>query len=205
MPEHVHTDFFSGGWSLHGSRTSERCRPFHVGGCRQGTLKLLDILERAYRACLRYAQAQVVIGGLDCVVIVDATASPDLISPKQFDKFAKPFTRRGTYRPDHFYICGKSHPILTRMAEVTSGISIFERRYGRGQADCRARKPRVGDNVDVNTVLLFGEPEDVVLATRAVIDKGPDCSTTSCGISPVAPTKNLQTMVETGKKFGTKK
>ena len=168
--------------------------------------KALEIIERAYRACLRYAQAQAEAGS-DCVVIVDASASPDLISPSQFDKFAKPYTQglaKNIPIRSILHICGKTHSILTRMAEVTSAISIdssvdiaeAKKVVGPGTAVC--------GNVDVNTVLLFGEPPDVVEATKVVIDKGTDLLTTSCGISPVAPTENLIAMVETGKKYGLK-
>jgi MtaA/CmuA family methyltransferase len=169
--------------------------------------KAMEIIERAYQACLRYALAQAEAGS-DCVVIVDASASPDLISPKPFDKFAKPFTRdlaKNIPIRSILHICGKTHLILTRMAEVTSAISVDS------SVDIAEAKKTVGPgtalcgNVDVNTVLLFGEPPDVEQATKEVIDKGTELLTTSCGISPLAPTKNLIAMVETGKKYGLKK
>jgi len=167
----------------------------------------LEIVRRAYQVCLRYAQAQAAAGS-DCVVIVDASASPDLISPKQFDQFAKPFTHdlaKNISVRSILHICGKTHPILTRMAEVTSGISIdssvdiaeAKKTIGPGTAVC--------GNVDVNTVLLFGEPADVEQATKTVIEKGTDLVTTSCGISPLASNENLIAMVETGKKYGLRK
>jgi len=142
------------------------------------------------------------------VVIVDASASPDLISPRQFDEFAKPFTRdlaRNIPVRSILHICGKTHPILTRMAEVTSGISVdscinvseAKEKIGGSTAVC--------GNVDVNTVLLFGDPAEVETATKAVIDNGVDLLTTSCGISPLAPKENLIAMVETGKKWGFRK
>jgi MtaA/CmuA family methyltransferase len=169
--------------------------------------KILEVIKWAYRACLRYALAQAEAGS-DCVVIVDSTASPDLISPSYFDKFAKPFiTDLAKNIPIRsiLHMCGKTHKILKGMAEVTSAISIDS------SVDLAEAKQVVGPatavcgNVDVNTVLLFGDPPDVVKATKEIIDKGTDLLTTSCGISPVASTANLQAMVETGKKFGFKK
>jgi [methyl-Co(III) methanol-specific corrinoid protein]:coenzyme M methyltransferase len=167
----------------------------------------LEIVRRAYEVCLRYAQAQAEAGS-DCVVIVDASASPDLISPTQFDRYAKPFTRdlaKNIPIRSILHICGKTRPILTRMAEVTSGISIdscvditeAKNTIGQGTAVC--------GNVDVNTVLLFGDPAEVEQATKEVIDKGTDLLTTSCGISPLSTTENLKAMVDTGKKYGYKK
>lgn len=169
--------------------------------------KAFEVVKRAYTTCLKYAQAQADAGS-DCIVIVDASASPDLISPKQFDKYAKVFTRdlaKNIPVRSILHICGKTHPILTRMVEVTSGISIdscvdvaeAKKEIGEGTAVC--------GNVDVNTVLLFGSPEEAAESTREVINKGTDLLTTSCGISPLAPKENLIAMVETGKKFGGKR
>ena len=65
------------------------------------------------------------------------------------------------------------------MAEVTSAISIDS------SVDMAEAKQTVGPatavcgNVDVNTVLLFGEPADVEQATKEVIEKGTDLLTTS--------------------------
>lgn len=169
--------------------------------------KIRKIIERASDVCVRYAQAQIEAGS-DCVVIVDATASPDLISPKQFDEFAKPYTQRIAHSipaRSILHICGKSHAILTRMAEVAHGISIDS------SVDMAEAKKTVGPqtavcgNVDVNTALMFGEPAEVVAATRACLENGTDILCTSCGIPSVTPTENLKAMVETGKKYGWRK
>ena len=167
----------------------------------------LEIIERASRACLKYAQAQAEAGS-DCIVIVDASASPDLISPKQFDEFAKPYTQnlaKNIPIRSILHICGQAKIIVSRMAEVTSGISIdacvdiaeAKEIVGPGTAVC--------GNVNVNTVLLMGTPPEVEQATRECIDKGVDLLTTSCGIPPICRTENLKAMVETGKKYGAEK
>jgi [methyl-Co(III) methanol-specific corrinoid protein]:coenzyme M methyltransferase len=167
----------------------------------------LELIERARKVCVRYAQAQVEAGA-DVVVIVDATASCDLISPKQFDEFAKPFSRSITESlsvPTILHICGKNDLLLTRMAEVAPGISVDS------MVDMANAKQTVGENtamfgnINVNGVLLFGEPEEVKQAVIECIEKGTDALTTCCGIPPQTSTINLQTMVETGKKYGFKK
>ncbi|MCZ7665413.1 MAG: MtaA/CmuA family methyltransferase [Thermoleophilia bacterium] len=84
------------------------------------------VVEKAFRACLAYAQAQVEAGS-DVVVIVDASASPDLISPAQFDAFAKPYTKdlsAGVSVPTILHICGRTKPSLAHMAECANGVSI---------------------------------------------------------------------------------
>jgi [methyl-Co(III) methanol-specific corrinoid protein]:coenzyme M methyltransferase len=167
----------------------------------------LALIERARKICVKYAQAMEEAGA-DVVVIVDATASCDLISPKQFDEFAKPFSRTITESlsvPTILHICGKNDLLLTRMAEVAPGISVDS------MVDMAYAKQTVGEktamfgNINVNGVLLFGEPEEVKNAVIECIDKGTDNLTTCCGIPPQTSTINLQTMVETGKKYGFKK
>ncbi len=167
----------------------------------------IELIKKAQKVCVKYAQAQVEAGA-DVVVIVDATASCDLISPKQFDEFAKPFSRSITENisvPTILHICGKNDLILTRMAEVAPGISIDSL---VDMADAKAavgEKTAVCGNVNVNGVLLFDGPEDVEKAVMEIINKGTDLLTTCCGIPPQTPTINLQAMVETGKKYGFKK
>lgn len=166
----------------------------------------VEVLDRAYQTCLKFAQAQAEAGS-DCIIIADATASPDLISPPQFDKYAKSYTAdmcRNIPVRSILHICGRADPILTRMAEITSGISIDS------LVDIAEAKEQVGPetavcgNIDVNGVLLFGDPSDVEKAVKDCIDKGVDLLTTSCGIPSVVPTENLKVMVETAKKYGAK-
>ena len=166
----------------------------------------IEIINRAYQTCLKFAQAQAEAGS-DCIIIADATASPDLISPPQFDKYAKSYTTdicRNIPVRSILHICGRAQPILTKMAEVTSAISIDS------SVDVAEAKEQVGPetavcgNIDVNNVLLFGGPTDVEKAVKDCIDKGVDLLTTSCGIPSVVPTENLKAMVETAKKYGAK-
>jgi MtaA/CmuA family methyltransferase len=166
-----------------------------------------ELIEKAQKVCVKYAQAQAEAGA-DVVVIVDATASCDLISPKQFDEFAKPYAQsitRNISVPTILHICGKNDLILTRMAEVAPGISIDSL---VDMADAKAavgEKTAVCGNVNVNGVLLFDGPEEIEKAVIEIIEKGTDVLTTCCGIPPQTPTINLQAMVETGKKYGFKK
>ena len=167
----------------------------------------LELIERARKVCIKYAQAMVE-AGTDVVVIVDSTGSCDLISPKQFDEFAKPFSKslvNSLPVPAILHMCGKNDLLLTRMAEVAPGISIDS------MVDMAYAKQTVGKNtamfgnINVNGVLLFGEPADVEKAVIECIEKGTDGLTTCCGIPPQTPTINLQTMVQTAKKHGFKK
>lgn len=161
------------------------------------------LIEKVTRACKAYAEAQVEAGS-DVVVIVDATASPDLISPPQFNELAKPFTQaitRDLPVPSILHICGRSQVILPYMAECANGISIDSLVTMREAKEAVAGKAAVCGNVDVNNTLLFGSVEDVAAEVRRIIDEGADVLTTSCGISPLTETASLVAMVETAKSY----
>lgn len=96
----------------------------------------------------------------------------------------------------NIHICGKSHPILASMAEVTSAISIDASVDKAEAKEVVGHQTAVCGNLAVNTVLLLGTPKDLEKVTRACIDKGADILTTSCGISPASATANLQAMVQ---------
>jgi MtaA/CmuA family methyltransferase len=161
------------------------------------------VIEKAFTACRAYALAQVEAGS-DVVVIVDATASPDLISPAQFRELAKPFTAGLTQAlsvPTILHICGRSIPSLLEMAECANAVSIDSLVGMREAKEIVGDKAAVCGNVDVNNTLLFGSPEEVAVEVRRIIDEGTDVLCTSCGISPLTETANLIAMVETAKSY----
>jgi [methyl-Co(III) methanol-specific corrinoid protein]:coenzyme M methyltransferase len=161
------------------------------------------LIEKVALACKAYAEAQVEAGS-DVVVIVDATASPDLISPTQFSELAMPFTQLITKDlpvPTILHICGRTQVSLPLMAECADGVSIDSLVPMAEAKRLVDGKAAVCGNVDVNNTLLFGSTDDVAAEVRRVIDDGTDVLTTSCGISPLTETANLIAMVETAKSY----
>lgn len=162
------------------------------------------VVEKAFRACRAYAQAQVEAGS-DVVVMVDATASPDLISPTQFDSLAKPYTSdlaASLSVPTILHICGRSKPSLVSMAEIADGVSIDSLVPMHEAKQIVGDRAAVCGNVDVNNTLLFGSEDDVVAEVKRIIDEGADVLCTSCGISPLSESRSLIAMVETAKSYG---
>ena len=165
-----------------------------------------ELLERSAQACRRFAFAQAEAGA-DCIVVADASASPDLVSPRVFKRYAKPYCQKmlaGLPIPSILHICGKAHPILSDMAEISQGISI-DSCVDMAEAKAAAgQKAALCGNIDVRTVLLFGSPDEVRKAVRTCMDQGTDLVTTSCGIPPMTKTENLKAMVEAGIEYGQK-
>jgi MtaA/CmuA family methyltransferase len=163
-----------------------------------------ELLEKCYQTCLRYAQA-LVEAGADTIVMIDSSASPDLVSPKYFGQFAKPYSKRLAEQlgvPTILHMCGNTHVILDQMVEIANGVSVDS------LVDMKLLKGVLGDkaaavgNIDVNGTLLFGSTEEIEQSVRDRIDAGVDILTTACGIGPRTPTKNLITMVQAAKKYG---
>lgn len=166
-----------------------------------------ELLEICYQSCLAHAQ-NLVDAGADAIVLIDATASPDLISPKYFTNFAKVYSKRladSLPVPTILHICGKTHVILDQMAEVADGVSVDTCvDIAELKRALSGRAAAVG-NIDVNTTLLFGSPEEIEESVRHCLDSGVDLLTTCCGIGPRTPTENLIAMVQAGKKYGIRK
>lgn len=188
--------------------------PFQVAGQVRGVEALMEdlirrpesarrVVEIALKTCLSYARA-LAEAGADCIVILDATASPDLISPKHYEEFSKKYSQfmaKNIPIPSILHICGKADKILTKMAEVTPVISFS------AQVDVAEAKKKVGHSIGLagnisSEVLLFGSATDVEENVKVCIEKGVDILCTECGVPPRTPTANLKAMVDAGKKFG---
>lgn len=189
--------------------------PFTLAGQIRGVDKLLrdlikdpafvhELLEKCCETSLRFALA-LVRAGADVIVLIDATASPDLVSPKYYREFAQPYAKRVAKQlavPTILHICGNSTTILDSMAEVSHGVSVD------ASVDIRHLKQVLGHrgvavgNIDVNATLLFGSGEEIEHSVRDAITAGTDILTTSCGIAPGTPSTNLIAMVQAGKNYG---
>lgn len=162
------------------------------------------VVERAYEACLSFARA-LVEAGADCIAIIDASSGPELISPRHYEQFSKKYAQslaRNISVRSVLHICGKTDLILTKMAEVTSAISVS------AQVDIAEARKKVDPGTAVcgnisSEVLLFGNIADVEENVKICIEKGTDILCSECGIPPRTPTANLNAMVEAGKKFAT--
>ncbi len=150
--------------------------------------------------------------GVDIVVVADPTASADLISPAMFEEFALPYTREVLRTIDRagavpsLHICGKTGPILEKMADTGARILELDRKV-----DLRDTKERVGGRVcimgNVDTrALLMGKPSEVELMAKGCIEKaagdGGFILSSGCEVPLHTPLDNVSSMVQAAKRYG---
>jgi uroporphyrinogen decarboxylase len=155
------------------------------------------------RACLE-AGAHLVQAG-------DSLASPDMISPATYRKWAWPAERRffETINPaaeQHgaatlLHICGNTTPVLSLMADT--GAHILELDH---KVSLKTAKRVVGNrvclmgNLDPVELLWRGSPEAVAsAASQAIADAGAGGGFilgSGCEVPVAAPTDNLKAMIE---------
>jgi len=191
--------------------------PFSISGELAGIERFLkwiivkpdyvkEFVNLATGIVIEYAKAQYRAGS-DIVEVADPMASGDMISPGMFREFVKPALIKvadnlGGVRVLH--ICGRTERIVPDMAETGfDAISVEEK------VDVARIKPLVGDvkilgNVS-STTLAFGSSEDVKAEAKRAIEAGVDLLEPGCGISPIAPLKNIRAMVKVAKELGLKK
>jgi uroporphyrinogen decarboxylase len=143
----------------------------------------------------------------------DSLAGPDVVSPKTFDRFARPYEERlvkqlvaeGTFTVVH--ICGDTTKILPLLAQYD--FCGFELDYKTGAALAKstvgARHVLFG-NIDPSGVIARGSPQEVRVATRQLISTwkpgGRFVLNAGCAIPPTTPPENIRALIETAHSEG---
>jgi [methyl-Co(III) methylamine-specific corrinoid protein]:coenzyme M methyltransferase len=158
------------------------------------------VLEKAFRWDVEYAK-EAVSSGADVIVLVDATASGDILGAEQFEEFAQPYEKRlvqvvrDAGAGSILHICGNTALNLPLMKGTgAEGISVdqcmdmrhVKRILGPGVA-------AVG-NVSPTDTLLFRSPEYVVEECKECIEAGTDILAPGCGFAPETPLASMRAM-----------
>jgi MtaA/CmuA family methyltransferase len=159
--------------------------------------------ELVIEQCRVFASA-----GVHGLVVCDPSASGDLISPRHYEEFAAPYTRRVGQEVARLgvdqilHVCGDTSKILDLIKEARPAGFSFDT-----AVDVAAAKEALGDevcligNVDPAQTLLMGTPDDVRAETQACIDKGAQGGgfvvAAGCDIGVGTPRPNLRAMIET--------
>jgi [methyl-Co(III) methanol-specific corrinoid protein]:coenzyme M methyltransferase len=166
--------------------------------------ELRRILDSVADFCTEYANKLLKAGG-DVVVVIDPTASGDLISEKSFETFLCP-----VYQKMHkkiagnviLHICGNTRRLLSLIPDT--GFEGFS--FEGPAVDVKTAKKALGSrtalvgNIPTRTLLL-GTPEQVKHEVKVALEDGIEILAPACGIPMHAPTQNLKAMVSTVKEY----
>jgi uroporphyrinogen decarboxylase len=168
-------------------------------------------LDLAADALIAFGKA-CVDAGSDLLHCGDSLASGDVISPKDYEKWAFPYERKVIQAWKAYgaktllHICGDSSKVLDLYAET--GVDIIEIDH---KVDLAYAKSVVGDracvigNVDPVTVLLQGTPASVRSAATRCLEAGSDGGFilgSGCIVPRMSPLENVREMVATAHELG---
>jgi uroporphyrinogen decarboxylase len=144
---------------------------------------------------------------LDLISLADPTASGDLISRKQFEKFAVPYLKkftdwtrsRGVYTLVH--ICGNTTDRLDLFPLTGASCISLDHKTDIAKAkEALQGKMCFGGNVDPVKIMLNGTVQDVEAACKDVIQKagkdGGFVLMPGCDIPPTVPYDNIRKFIQ---------
>jgi len=174
--------------------------------------RLAQLMEVCYQSHLAVHRA-LIKAGAHLTSMGDSLASPDVTSPRLFERFARPYEERlikdltadGIFVVIH--ICGDTSRILDIMAEYEPCGFELDYKTDAVKAKRTAGKRHVlFGNIDPSGVLANGTVEEVRASTRHLIStwkpEGRFILNAGCAIPPTAPSENIRALVETARECG---
>ncbi|RNI12446.1 MtaA/CmuA family methyltransferase [Methanohalophilus sp. RSK] len=159
------------------------------------------IMDISADACLEVANA-CFDHGADAFVFADPVASPDLVSPEDFEALLKPRLSKIAKNLNGYsalHICGKTDLVIPHMVECGfTCISIEEKVKDTKTAVEIAHENNtlVIGNVSSSQTLFSGTPEEVKKEATESLNNGIDLLNAGCGVAPKTPLENLKAMAE---------
>ncbi len=171
-----------------------------------------ELLEVCFESHLAVHRA-LIKAGANLTSLGDSLAGPDVVSPKMFYRFARPYEARlvktlvaeGIFTVVH--ICGDTTKILPDLAQYE--FCGFELDY---KTEAAIAKTTVGarhvlfGNIDPSGVIARGSPEEVRAATRQLMSAwkpgGLFVLNAGCAIPPTTPPENIHALIATAHEEG---
>ncbi|WP_342303775.1 methylcobamide:CoM methyltransferase MtbA [Methanolobus sp. ZRKC5] len=164
----------------------------------------LALMEFTTEFSVAYAK-KMVESGADTMVIIDPTASPQLIGNEFYEKFVVPFHKkvcdamRELNVPTVLHVCGDTTQGLGVMETCgVDGISV-DQNVDAATAVGNVKNAVIVGNLDPVNMLWNRTPEEIKEESQKVLDAGIGLLAPGCGIVSKTPTENLQAMVEMAK------
>ncbi len=164
----------------------------------------LALMEFTTDFCVAYAK-KMVENGADTMVIIDPTASAQLIGAEFYEKFVVPYHAKIVDAmheadvPVVLHICGDTTKGLALMESSGVDAISVDQNVDVATAVGNVDKAVIVGNLDPVNVLWNQTPEVVKEESQKVLDAGVGLLAPGCGIVSKTPTENLQAMVEMAK------
>lgn len=134
--------------------------------------------------------------GADYFCLGDPTSSPDLLSPRSWEKYVLPAVAEVAAKasgPIVLHICGNTDRIIHLMCETgVAGISIEEKTDLKKAVEiAHVKGVKVFGNVSTASTLFMGSPEACYREAIAALENGVDFLAPGCGIAPQSPLENI--------------
>ena len=146
--------------------------------------------------------------GADYLTVREMGATGDVLSRRMFGSLIQPHLERvfaGIESPKVLHICGDTNDVVAQMAQSgADAISVDQKN------DLAATRDNLGPdvillgNLDPYNVLVMGKPEDVERSVKEIIASGADAIWPGCDIWPTVPAENVETLMATAKKYGSR-
>lgn len=151
-------------------------------------------------------------GTLEVISLADPTASGDLISRKQFEKFALPYLKRFTeWAKSHnvytlVHICGNTTDRLDLFPLTGASCISLDHKTDIAKAkETLHGKMCFAGNVDPVKVMLQGTVEDVEESCKKIIETagtdGGFVLMPGCDIPPTVPYENIQKFIDVARQW----
>jgi uroporphyrinogen decarboxylase len=146
----------------------------------------------------------------------EPSASNQIISPKQFEKFALPYIKELCeallnigHKHIFVHICGEQNLNLPHWAKIpfgSPGIVSFGHEVALEKAASFFPKEIIMGNLEP-AIIQTGTPEEVYAATRNIVEKGKEISggfifSAGCELPPKSPVENVKMITKAVNDFG---
>ncbi|MDG6244677.1 MAG: methylcobamide:CoM methyltransferase MtbA [Methanolobus sp.] len=164
----------------------------------------LALMEFTTQFNVAYAR-KMVENGADTMVIIDPTASAQLIGAQFYEKFVVPYHRKivdAMHELDVatvLHICGDTTQGLSLMEACDVDAISVDQSVNVSDAMDKVSEAIIVGNLDPVNVLWNKTPEVVKQKSKELLDIGVPLLAPGCGIVSKTPTENLQAMVEMAK------
>lgn len=164
----------------------------------------MKLMEFSTAFNIAYAK-KMVENGADTMVIIDPTASYQLIGAEFYEKFVVPYHKKIVDAmnelnvPTVLHICGDTTAGLTLMETCGVNAISIDQNVDPAIAVQTVKKAVIVGNLDPVNVLWNKTPEFIKEKSKEVLDAGVALLAPGCGIVSKTPTKNLQAMIQMAK------